>query len=118
LGLESGASDGEIKKAYYNLSRVYHPDKNKDPEANKYFVDYISKAYQALTDPVSKENYDKYGHPDGRQVWSQSNSASDTSDRTFVLVDCCYCKCQILWLSVSSQNHQSNNMVAMARFQD
>jgi translocation protein SEC63 len=67
LGLESGASDGEIKKAYYNLSRMYHPDKNKDPEANKYFVDYISKAYQALTDPVSKENYDKYGHPDGRQ---------------------------------------------------
>jgi len=64
-------------------------------EANKYFVDYISKAYQALTDPVSKENYDKYGHPDGRQVWSQSNSAPDTSDRTFVLVDCCYCKCQI-----------------------
>lgn len=38
-------------------------------EANKYFVEYISKAYQALTDPVSRENYEKYGHPDGRQVW-------------------------------------------------
>lgn len=37
-------------------------------EANKYFVDYISKAYQALTDPASRENYEKYGHPDGRQV--------------------------------------------------
>lgn len=37
-------------------------------EANKYFVEYISKAYQALTDPVSRENYEKYGHPDGRQV--------------------------------------------------
>lgn len=33
-----------------------------------YFVDYISKAYQALTDPVSRENFEKYGHPDGRQV--------------------------------------------------
>ena len=38
------------------------------PEAHKYFVEYISKAYQALTDPISRENYEKYGHPDGRQV--------------------------------------------------
>lgn len=37
-------------------------------EANLYFVEFISKAYQALTDPVSRENYEKYGHPDGRQV--------------------------------------------------
>lgn len=37
-------------------------------EANKYFVESIAKAYQALTDPVSRENFEKYGHPDGRQV--------------------------------------------------
>ncbi|KAL0338596.1 UNVERIFIED_CONTAM: DnaJ protein ERDJ2 [Sesamum angustifolium] len=55
------------KKAYRRLSILYHPDKNPDPEAHKYFVDYISKAYQALTDPVSRENFEKYGHPDGRQ---------------------------------------------------
>ncbi|CDP15379.1 unnamed protein product [Coffea canephora] len=67
LGLEAGASDSEIKKAYRRLSIQYHPDKNPDPEAHKYFVDYISKAYQALTDPVSRENFEKYGHPDGRQ---------------------------------------------------
>ncbi|KAJ8442050.1 hypothetical protein Cgig2_007888 [Carnegiea gigantea] len=67
LGLESGASESEIKKAYRRLSVQYHPDKNPDPEANKYFVEYISKAYQALTDPISRENYEKYGHPDGRQ---------------------------------------------------
>ncbi|KAL7214208.1 hypothetical protein ACSBR1_026598 [Camellia fascicularis] len=67
LGLESGASDSEIKKAYRRLSIQYHPDKNPDPEANKYFVESISKAYQALTDPISRENFEKYGHPDGRQ---------------------------------------------------
>ncbi|KAL0309569.1 UNVERIFIED_CONTAM: DnaJ protein ERDJ2 [Sesamum radiatum] len=67
LGLEPGVSDSEIKKAYRRLSILYHPDKNPDPEAHKYFVDYISKAYQALTDPVSRENFEKYGHPDGRQ---------------------------------------------------
>lgn len=37
-------------------------------EAHTYFVEYISKAYQALTDPISRENFEKYGHPDGRQV--------------------------------------------------
>lgn len=67
LGLEHGASDSEIKKAYRRLSIQYHPDKNPDPEAHSYFVEYISKAYQALTDPISRENFEKYGHPDGRQ---------------------------------------------------
>ncbi|XP_059629148.1 dnaJ protein ERDJ2A-like [Cornus florida] len=67
LGLEPGASDSEIKKAYRRLSIQYHPDKNPDPEAHNYFVEYISKAYQALTDPISRENFEKYGHPDGRQ---------------------------------------------------
>ncbi|KAI3458087.1 hypothetical protein Pfo_014750 [Paulownia fortunei] len=67
LGLEPGASDSEIKKAYRRLSIQYHPDKNPDPAAHKYFVEFISKAYQALTDPISRENFEKYGHPDGRQ---------------------------------------------------
>ncbi|CAH9074583.1 unnamed protein product [Cuscuta europaea] len=67
LGLEAGASESEIKKAYRRLSIQYHPDKNPDPEAHTYFVEYISKAYQALTDPISRENFEKYGHPDGRQ---------------------------------------------------
>ncbi|KAH6825380.1 DnaJ / Sec63 Brl domains-containing protein [Perilla frutescens var. hirtella] len=67
LGLEPGVSESEIKKAYRKLSILYHPDKNPDPEAHKYFIDYISKAYQALTDPISRENFEKYGHPDGRQ---------------------------------------------------
>lgn len=67
LGLEPGASESDIKKSYRRLSIQYHPDKNPDPEAHKFFVEFISKAYQALTDPVSRENYEKYGHPDGRQ---------------------------------------------------
>ncbi|KAH6760562.1 DnaJ / Sec63 Brl domains-containing protein [Perilla frutescens var. frutescens] len=67
LGLEPGASDSVIKKAYRRLSIQYHPDKNPDPAAHKYFVESIAKAYQALTDPISRENFEKYGHPDGRQ---------------------------------------------------
>ncbi|KAK7281353.1 hypothetical protein RIF29_09262 [Crotalaria pallida] len=67
LGLEPGAPESEIKKKYRRLSIQYHPDKNPDPEAHKYFVEFIAKAYQALTDPIARENYEKYGHPDGRQ---------------------------------------------------
>ncbi|CAL0304831.1 unnamed protein product [Lupinus luteus] len=67
LELEPGALESEIKKKYRRLSIQYHPDKNPDPEAHKYFIEYIAKAYQALTDPIARENYEKYGHPDGRQ---------------------------------------------------
>jgi translocation protein SEC63 len=41
---------------------------NPDPKAHAYFASYVSKAYAALTDEVSRQNYEKYGHPDGHQV--------------------------------------------------
>jgi translocation protein SEC63 len=51
-------------------SELHHPGalQNPDPKAAAYFASYISKAYAALTDDVSRQNYEKYGHPDGPQV--------------------------------------------------
>jgi translocation protein SEC63 len=66
LEIEHGASAREIKKAYRKQSLIYHPDKNKSPDAERKFM-AIAKAYAALTDPVAKENWEKYGNPDGRQ---------------------------------------------------
>ena len=67
LGIEQGISTGEIKKAYRKLSLRYHPDKNiGDKLAEEMFMK-IAKAYEALTDETSKENYLKYGNPDGKQ---------------------------------------------------
>lgn len=65
LEISSSATITEIRKAYRQLSRIHHPDKNQnDPSSSARFI-LITKAYQALTDEVAKNNYAKYGNPDG-----------------------------------------------------
>jgi translocation protein SEC63 len=49
LQVERGATEKDIKRAYRQLSKQYHPDKNPDPAAAVYFAESISKAYKALT---------------------------------------------------------------------
>lgn len=68
LEVTASATNPEIKKAYRKLSLIYHPDKNPDdPLAASKFIQ-ITKAFQALTDPAAKMNYEKYGNPDGPQT--------------------------------------------------
>ena len=55
-----------IKRQYRKLSRNYHPDLNPDPEAQEYFLK-LTNARDALADDVGRENWEKYGHPDGKQ---------------------------------------------------
>jgi molecular chaperone DnaJ len=64
LGLQKGASDDEIKKAFRKLAIKYHPDKNKgDKEAEEKFKE-INEAYQVLSDPQKKAQYDQFGTTD------------------------------------------------------
>jgi len=64
LGLQKGASDDEIKKAFRKLAIKYHPDKNQgDKEAEEKFKE-INEAYQVLSDPEKKARYDQYGDAD------------------------------------------------------
>jgi curved DNA-binding protein len=60
LGVSENASADEIKKAYRKLARKYHPDINKDESAVDKFKE-INAAYEVLSDPEKKVQYDQYG---------------------------------------------------------
>ena len=60
LEVNENASSDEIKKAYRKLARKYHPDVNKEPEAEEKFKE-INAAYEVLSDPEKKSQYDQFG---------------------------------------------------------
>jgi curved DNA-binding protein len=60
LGVSENASPEEIKKAYRKLARKYHPDINKDESAVEKFKE-INAAYEVLSDPEKKAEYDQCG---------------------------------------------------------
>jgi molecular chaperone DnaJ len=62
LGVERGASDGDVKRAFRRLARELHPDVNRhDPEAEEKFKE-AAEAYEILSDPERRRTYDAFGH--------------------------------------------------------
>lgn len=86
LGVGRDASKEDIKRAYRRLAKKYHPDLNKDnvKEAEEKFKE-ISEAYEALSDPQKRMNYDRFGRagvdfgPEGFK-WSDFTRFSDVED--------------------------------------
>jgi molecular chaperone DnaJ len=60
LGVERGATDAEIKRAFRKLAQQWHPDVNGDPAAQERFKE-INEAYQVLSDPDRRQRYDMFG---------------------------------------------------------
>jgi len=62
LGVSKGASDDEIKKAYYKLAVKYHPDKNPGDKSAELKFREATEAYEVLKDPKKRSQYDQFGH--------------------------------------------------------
>ncbi|KAJ1725327.1 mdj1 protein precursor [Coemansia erecta] len=63
LGVKRDASQAEIKKAYYQLAKKYHPDANKEASAKDKFLK-IQEAYDTLSDEAKRRSYDQFGTAD------------------------------------------------------
>ena len=61
LGVQKSASASDIKKAYYDLAKKYHPDTNKDAKAQEKFIE-IQEAYEVLSDDKKRQAYDSGFH--------------------------------------------------------
>jgi molecular chaperone DnaJ len=61
LGVPHGASDDDLKSAFRNLARQYHPDVSSEPDAEEKFKE-INEAYAVLSDSEKRAAYDRFGH--------------------------------------------------------
>jgi molecular chaperone DnaJ len=66
LGVDRGASEDDIKKAYRKMAMKYHPDKNPGDESAEAKFKEVAEAYDVLSDEGKKSNYDRFGTTDGK----------------------------------------------------
>nr|WP_206155233.1 molecular chaperone DnaJ [Caldanaerobacter subterraneus] len=83
LGVDRNASQEEIKKAYRRLAKKYHPDLNPgDKEAEQKFKE-INEAYEILSDPQKRAQYDQFGHAAFEQGGFQQGGFGDFGEGGF-----------------------------------
>ena len=86
LGLNRSANEQEIKMAYFRLAKRFHPDYNKSDNAGPMF-EIISEAYEVLSNPEKRKNYDEYGHVGETRGGMTSGPMRKRGDETFTSED-------------------------------
>ncbi|KAJ9053887.1 hypothetical protein DSO57_1020057 [Entomophthora muscae] len=76
LGISPSANKAEIKRKFYELSMIYHPDKNKDEASHKKFLSF-NEAYSVLVDDEKRKDYDRSFMAHGRRGSSRNASFSN-----------------------------------------
>ncbi len=73
LGLEHGASSDDIKRAFRELARIHHPDRNPNDESAKDRFQLLVEAYDVLSEPRERRIYDLFGRvePNGLPIETQ-----------------------------------------------
>ena len=85
LGISKSATDSEIKKAYRKLAIKFHPDKNPgDKNAEEKFKE-VAEAYEVLSNPEKKKQYDTFGHTDN--IGSDNDNLILSQNRAQVVTD-------------------------------
>lgn len=62
LGVQKGANEDELKKAYRKMAKQYHPDMNPDDKVAESKFKEVSEAYEILSDSEKRARYDQFGH--------------------------------------------------------
>src|SRR2546421_1555870 len=73
LGVKKNASSDEIKKAYRKLAAKYHPDRNPGDAAAEEKFKEVQNAYDVLSDPEKRKQYDAFGSANGRPGFDPRN---------------------------------------------
>jgi molecular chaperone DnaJ len=81
LGLKKDSKKEDIKKAYRKLVKKYHPDVNKDDNAEEKFKE-VQEAYEVLSDEKKRQAYDQYGHA-GTQGFDPRSGNGGTYQYTY-----------------------------------
>lgn len=71
LGVDRNASPDEIKKVYRKLAKKYHPDANPGDKSTEEKFKEIAEAYEVLSDPNKRAQYDQFGHEGMKDIFGQ-----------------------------------------------